>query len=239
MTQEQLDLHVEVMNLKKICESQQAMIVGLQLEVADLKHQLQLNDETRLERFYQSYLEKKFNASHRKSQFGISDIETDHLIIEIKHWKNYKNSLGQALSYSHNTTKKKMVYFFGKKPKNLVHVLDLFRQYQVEVHHIDTINGEVVEEQLVNFDEEARSSYTFAQWCRTHIKYDKGTQLKASDLCSLYFNSNQHPHNYEKNDFVKQFEKYVTNTYSNVDHACKVRRNQDITFRGWIDLCIK
>lgn len=233
MTQEQIDLHSEVLNLKKICESQQAMIVGLQLEVGDLKHQLQLNDETRLERFYQGYLEKKFNASHRKSQFGISDIETDHLIIEIKHWKNYKNSLGQALSYSHNTTKKKMVYFFGKKPKNLVHVLDLFRQYHVEVHHLDTINGEVVEEQLVGLEEQSPQ-----EWLHRHLRYCKGSVLHASKLAECYF-TDKDSDNYTKSRFSNDVQMFIKLNFPNVDSECKVRRFRDTTFRGWFDLIVK
>jgi hypothetical protein len=48
----------------------------------------------------QMVLERIFNATHAKCKAGIVDILTNNMIIEIKHWKNWRNAIGQVLSYA-------------------------------------------------------------------------------------------------------------------------------------------
>jgi hypothetical protein len=48
----------------------------------------------------QMIMEKMFDATHAKCKAGIVDVLTSNMIIEIKHWKNWRNAIGQVLSYA-------------------------------------------------------------------------------------------------------------------------------------------
>lgn len=50
-----------------------------------------LEKDGKPESFYQKHLEQKYGASHTVNLYGITDIETEDSVIEIKHWRNYKN----------------------------------------------------------------------------------------------------------------------------------------------------
>jgi len=78
-----------------------------------LENKISELESKRNESYYQKFLEKKLDGKHKKSKHGVSDIETNDEIIEIKHWKNYKNCMGQLLSYNTTNKKKLSGYFFG------------------------------------------------------------------------------------------------------------------------------
>jgi len=60
---------------------------------------------------------KASNASHSRNTFGITDVTTAKAHVEIKHWRNFKNALGQLLFY-HTADQKKNLFvcFFGNLP---------------------------------------------------------------------------------------------------------------------------
>jgi hypothetical protein len=72
-----------------------------------------LEGDKRLESFYQHYLEKKYNNSHSKGAFGITDIETANEVIEIKRW----NGGLHLVNYCHIhsiITKQRLLIFLEK-----------------------------------------------------------------------------------------------------------------------------
>ena len=113
----------------------------LQREIA--KHQPKPNEV-----FYQKYLETKYNVGHFKSTHGISDLEGDDFIVEVKAWKQYKHVLGQIHAYNHNKSKRMIVYLFGDPVKQKDSVVELFIQHNIELWSINYLNGAFYEECL-------------------------------------------------------------------------------------------
>lgn len=56
--------------------------------------------QKRTESYYQRRLQLILGGGHAKTKHGISDIETDTTIYEIKQFKNYKQVVGQLKAYN-------------------------------------------------------------------------------------------------------------------------------------------
>lgn len=57
--------------------------------------QLEIKYEELINKKNEIYYQRKLLETHKKTTHGITDITTNNEHIEIKHWKNYKNALGQ------------------------------------------------------------------------------------------------------------------------------------------------
>ena len=91
--------------------------------------------------YYQNILENKFKNEllSRNCLHGEIDIHLSNYIIEIKCWDNYKEALGQLLSYNYLNEKKMQVIFFGELPSNSIknNIKNLFLQYNISVLYFD------------------------------------------------------------------------------------------------------
>ena len=117
----------------------------LQKEIVLLKERISIleNESKLLERDYQKHLTKLLKASHLKNKFGVTDITTDNCHIEIKTWSNYKNALGQLISYNLGNPKEKLVAaFFG----NIIfkeRAIELMHDNKIDVWELNIINNEL------------------------------------------------------------------------------------------------
>lgn len=84
---------------------------------------------------YQRFLENVLDYKHKKVKYGVTDITTDNEHIEIKKWSDYKNALGQILSYNTCDRKDKLsVYFFGyMDPTKKIGIIDLFKEHGINI----------------------------------------------------------------------------------------------------------
>ena len=112
-----------------------------------LKEQLSQvrNVDKLLEKDYQIRLEKLFpGCSHQKNKYGITDITTPELHIEIKNWYNYKYCVGQLITYNlANPIKKLLAAFFGDT-NFMERAIEVMHQVKIDVWGLDIINGELV-----------------------------------------------------------------------------------------------
>lgn len=189
--------------------------------------------EDKQESFFQKYLEKKFNASHTKNKFGTTDIETDDAIIEIKNWKNYKGAVGQIISYTHGVNKRKVVYLFGKKPKNIKDVINLFRS-----HHIDMYHLEIDALGCVNEENMHECKDDFYQWCRLNIKSCDNGILKLTDVVKKYTNTSKEWHSKELSKYKVVLEALIKDYFkiSRWQHSVVTIDNKQ--YRGWKGVCM-
>lgn len=111
-------------------------IQNLKQENETMKVQLRILQEKRNELFYQSILEKYYNASHKTLPLGITDITTEDAHIEIKNWDSWKEALSQLQIYNDCDPKQYLrVCFFGKcteKQKEKVYIC--MKKYNLELY---------------------------------------------------------------------------------------------------------
>lgn len=181
--------------------------------------------------FYQNYLETKKSGSHLKNQFGVTDVETDNEIIEIKDWNNYKSALGQILFYSFNSEKHKSVYFFGNKPRIYTHIVSVFKKYNINVYHLSIQNNKVVEELLNEFNDD------FILFLNKHIIYKQNSLFQIKDALVPYLNiSDIEFHNYHST-FLKKYkikiEKFIKNKFPNLKSDYGTVSIDAKTYKGW------
>jgi len=74
---------------------------------------------TKHERYYQKILEIYLGGVQKRCALGIADIVNDHMVVEIKDWKNYRVAMGQMMVYAHYFTDRAcMIIYFGDQPSN-------------------------------------------------------------------------------------------------------------------------
>ena len=112
-------------------------IVHLEQRICQLEKYIQQHIQPINEQFYQMHLEKIYNGTHQRNEHGISDIETDTELIEIKHWKNYKQVYGQLYAYDPQRTKKWIVYLFGKSPHKTDIIIEYFKSKNIELWKLE------------------------------------------------------------------------------------------------------
>lgn len=125
---------------------QEELVKVLLQRVERLENQVLELQCNKKESYYQKYLEKLIGNTHKKTKHGITDITTDTEHIEIKHWRNYKQALGQLISYNQNDNKQLSAYFFGEANDELKQkVVTLFMENNINVNEfIDGANGIVI-----------------------------------------------------------------------------------------------
>jgi hypothetical protein len=83
----------------------------------------------------------------------MEEIDTENTYVEIKRWSDYKNALGQLLSYNTAIPKENMsVYFFGIYPEEKKeNIIELFIKHKINVHQcVNVIKSETL--RLLNHD---------------------------------------------------------------------------------------
>jgi hemerythrin-like domain-containing protein len=180
---------------------------------------------------YQKLLEKKLGASHTKTIYGMTDIETADSIIEIKRWANYKCALGQLIAYSANTSKSKCVYFFGNPPKYSDAVVRLFTQNNISVYQLslDNTNELVIETLLENKNK-------FVQWLESHVVKQNNSVLELANVCQLY--THQAIGTKKMQSFKLQIEHFVNTTFPELESKYQNTTRNGKSYRGWYGLTI-
>ena len=119
-----MNLEYEIIFIKEQYHEMKGLYDGLKHENDKIKKQVKelqteikklKNVHKKSEKYYQRFLEVKYNAFHKVNKFGVTDLETDTEIMEIKNWNNYKSALGQLQFYNHGSEKQLTVFFFGER----------------------------------------------------------------------------------------------------------------------------
>lgn len=79
----------------------------------------------------------------------------------------------------------------------------------------------------------------YETWLKEHIEYHVGGTLKASDVCSLFFNGQPKISNQAKNKFYKEVEKYIKTFLPDADHNRKDTTHNGVHFKGWLHVRFK
>ena len=183
-----------------------------------------------LEIKYQRYLEKKYNASHKKNAFGISDIETNDVVIEIKNWKKYKHSIGQLQCYNHHNNKQMIAYFFGSKPLNLNNILKQFHKHNISVFHIYEVDNEISEQKLEYFT--INQNKDFTKWLSKNIIHTHGEVLKLSDVCDKYLGKKTNSRTLAK--YKVFIEDFIKINFPNEKNLYQHSYYNNIQYKGWL-----
>ena len=196
----------------------------------DFELRLESLEEKRNEIYYQKFLEKRLGATHKRTDYGITDISTKNEHIEIKQWRDYKTALGQLLSYNFKDTKNLCVYFFGTiKDEQKTNIIDLFRAKNIKVYEfIDTLQGIVVN-CLLN-DNNEKDKLDFYKWLQQNIVYKENQLLQLKDICLLYLNTN---------DIHSSISSKYRNEVVKLKCEYGVVKINNKTFNGWKHLYIK
>ncbi len=201
---------------------------------------LQSLEIKRNEIYYQKFLEKRLGATHKRTDYGITDISTKNIHIEIKHWRDYKTALGQLLSYNFRDTKKLLVYFFGTiKDNRKKNILELFRSNNIEVYEfIDNLQGITINCLLSNEIKTKNEENNFLTWLQNNIVYKENELLQLKDICRLYLNKDD-IHSSLASKYRKEIEMFIKKYHENLQWKYGVVKIVNKTFNGWKNLCIK
>jgi hypothetical protein len=204
----------------------------------DFELRLESLEAKRNEIYYQKFLEKRLGATHKRTDYGITDVSTKNEHIEIKHWRDYKTALGQLLSYNFKDNKKLCVYFFGTtNDDKKINVIELFKSKNIKVYEfIDTLQGIVVN-CLLN-DNNEKDKLDFYKWLQQNIVYKENQLLQLKDICLLYLNTND-IHSSISSKYRKEVEMYIKEKYKNLKCEYGVIKINNKTFNGWKHLYIK
>jgi polyhydroxyalkanoate synthesis regulator phasin len=117
----------------------------LKQEIKDLKIKNSILENKKNECFYQSLLEKYFNASHKVLDIGVTDITTHDTHIEIKRWNTWKEALSQLLLYNDYEPKDylKVCFFDECSKQQKDKVCKSFKKYNIIIYEFIETNGTI------------------------------------------------------------------------------------------------
>jgi hypothetical protein len=236
-------------------------LIEIKKELAELKENyIQLKSENDLikekyfillekkqEIYYQRFLEKTLNATHKKTRYGTTDITTDTKHIEIKHWNYYKYALGQLLSYNFQQDKELCAYFFGQiseSKKNCI--IELYKSKNVNIKEfIDTPFGIEIRNVLELSSENNKiilnksENDDFYNWLEENIVENKNGIVKLAKICQLFFNNKSKVGVKEKGKLRKEIEKVIKSRYPQINNECQRTTIDGKPFQGWKGLMLK
>jgi hypothetical protein len=131
-------------NTGKIClQAQQQMM--REIVQVDPRHVPYNVVVQRREKFFQSILEKHFDATHKKLACGETDITTEMFHAEIKEWSCYKEAIGQLICYNAFDPRHDLrVYLFGRygiKTKEMA--LMVFNQQNIRPFEFEEVDSKI------------------------------------------------------------------------------------------------
>jgi regulator of replication initiation timing len=212
----------------------------LNLENNQLKQRLFDIESKKNESYYQKFLEKYFNATHKKTKFGITDISTNNQHIEIKHWCNYKAALGQLLSYNFNDNKSLAAYFYGSvKEEQKQNIIELFTSKNVSVYEfVDGLDGIKINTLYdANIIEEVCESneQKFEKWICDKILFCEDSYMNLEEICSTFLGK-LNIHSSIKLKYKIIVENFIKNNIKNVKGNYGVVNINGRTYKGWKNL---
>jgi uncharacterized protein (UPF0335 family) len=197
-------------------------VTNLQAEIKDLQ-------ESKKEKYYQTFLEKHFKASHKVTKYGITDISTDTHHIEIKQWGLYKQAFGQLKCYNHKDKKQLIVAFFGNY-KDKDKILELFHSNKIEVWDLqETPNGIIINKYPIE-----QENNDFYNWLSQNIQLSaKETDyIELKTMCELYLNKTNLPSKISTK-YKKEIEKYIKENYKTIKWEYDQIYVNSTRYRGW------
>lgn len=205
----------------------------------DFELRLESLEAKRNEIYYQKFLEKRLGATHKRTDYGITDVSTKNEHIEIKQWRDYKKALGQLLSYNFKDNKKLCVYFFGTiKYDQKTNILELFKSKNIKVYEfIDTLQGITIN-CLLNDNNDEKDKIDFYKYLQQNIVYKEDGLLQLKDVCKNYFNKDD-IHSSLASKYRKEIEMYIKETYKNLKCEYGVVMLNAKQYKGWKHLCLK
>ena len=212
-------------------------------ELQDKYNQLEIKYEEltnkKNEIYYQKFLERKLLATHKKTTHGITDITTDTEHIEIKHWKNYKNALGQLLSYNHNDNKSLCAYFFGSVNDNQCEqIIELYKLKGVSIKQlVDTQNGIIIKNVLDINTTNKNEQCDFHSWLDKNIEYKENAILKLSNCVYKFLNKQSASRS--TTIYKKEIEKWIKNNYPNINFIYTNSSHNNIKYKSWLHFALK
>lgn len=199
--------------------------------------------EVKKEIYYQHFLEKYFQATHKVTKYGTTDISTESHHIEIKQWKYFKQALGQLKSYNHNDNKQLIVAFFGEyKDKNKI--IELFHANEIEVWDL------IKTQETINIKKHEKYKDDFRTWLERNIQYSQYSYdyIELNKVCLMY---GLKPANKQlipsriSNTYKIQIENYIKENFPYIEWKYDQKRTKDkdgkktLRPRGWLYLKFK
>jgi len=156
-------------------------IILLENEVEELK-------DNKKEIYYQRFLEKHFQATHKVTKYGVTDITTETHHIEIKCWKNYKGCLGQLMAYNFSEDKQLIAALFGEY-KDKEKVIELLHQKKIEVWDlVKSPNGVEIEKHKLQ--QRVIDVGSIDEFIRKHIEKNEGGKVMVMTVINDYISEN-------------------------------------------------
>jgi hypothetical protein len=201
--------------------------------------------EKKQEIYYQRFLEKTLNATHKKTRYGITDITTDTKHIEIKHWNHYKYALGQLLSYNFQQDKELYAYFFGHIDSNKKNcIIELYKSKNVNIKEfIDTPLGIEIRDVLELSSENNKivlnksKNNDFYNWLEENIIVNENTVIELKDISQRYYK--KEVNNHIKNRLKKQIEIWIKKNFNSMSSKYQDSRINNTKYRGWKGLMLR
>lgn len=212
----------------------ESVITDLQNEIKQMKiyfeNEIKELKEKRKEIYYQKFLEKHMNATHKKTKFGITDISTQNCHIEIKHWRDFKAALGQLLSYNHYDHKELAAYFYGSVSDNQRnHIIELYRNKNVSIYEfVDTFDGIQIKEVLNTNKEyynENNYKLDFYEWLNGKIMFCENAYMSLEEICSSFLKK-ENFHSSVKCEYRVIIEKFLKENFKETNVNWKY-------YKGW------
>lgn len=217
-TSESMDEKIEV--LKEQFKDLNWKFEELQSEVKELKQQL----EPKQEKFYQSFLEKEVGGCHKVNKYGITDVTTETMHIEIKPWRLYKHCLGQLQAYNHMDNKQLIAALYGNVHKKKDLIIKLFQDNNIQVWELHDVKGrvQIIKHQFENDIE---------NWLNNNVYKSMGSILELKDVCSVY--SSREMNKREKGFLRKNIEHWIQKAFPNINYKCQESRMNNVKYFGW------
>jgi hypothetical protein len=217
-----MTLEEKLNSLIKLVEKQQT-------EIETLKSEIDIIKDVKKEIYYQKFLEKYFQSSHKVTKYGVTDISTETHHIEIKSWKCYKQALGQLQSYNYGDKKKLIVALFNDyidKEK----VIELFHSYNIDVWDL------IKTPQGIDIKKHDKQTNTFYNWLIENVEHHKGSILALNQVCEKFLGKTVSSKIATR--YKREIERFITERFPTVDSQYKQHWGV-VRSRGWRDLCIK
>lgn len=177
-------------------------------------------------------------ASHQITKYGITDITTESQHIEIKHWKHFKNCLGQLKSYNYGDNKQLIAAFYGGEYKRKKDVIELFHSHSISIWELnDTPHGISISKFEMEKEETSVDVETdFYKWLDENVVRKEDSVMNLKDICQLYFGTQLHSSASTK--YRKYIEKWIKNKHYKINYKYRDTSFNGIKVKGWIGVSI-
>jgi len=199
----------------------------LECQVKDLQQQV----EPKQEKFFQSFLEKEVGGGHKVNKYGITDVSTETMHIEIKPWRLYKHCLGQLTAYNHMDNKQLVAALYGNVHKKKDLIIKLFHDHNIQVWELHDIKGNV---QIIKH---IKTTDNFIAWLEDNVIEKENAVLQLNTICITFLRRKVGPVTTAK--YKQQVVNFISNKYKNINSEYQKSSVNGCWYRGWLHLALK